>query len=265
MTSWTAAGPPLLIRDSALTAGRHLRVLRLNPGRMIYPLVQPVVLLVLFVSVLGNFKIAGPASAASGSYREFLIPGIVVQNAVLTAPVTGTAMIRDSASGLADRFRSLPIPRSAVLIGRLGSDAVVFAAQAVLLLGVAPLLGFGVRTGPSGEAAIVAVAISLGIALATTSAWLALVLGDAETAERVLFFPAIALTFASTAFAPVAELATWLQPLARVSPVTAAAGLIRSASSTGPALVPLVQLICWVAALTVVPGVLAVRRWQAPT
>ena len=66
-----------------------------------------------------------------------------------------------------------------------------------------------------------AVAISLGIALATTSAWLALVLGDAETAERVLFFPAIALTFASTAFAPVAELATWLQPLARVSPVTA--------------------------------------------
>jgi ABC transporter DrrB family efflux protein len=256
----TTVAAPRLLRDSALIAGRHLRVLQLNPDRMIYPLVQPVVLLVLFVSVLGNLA---AAHLAGGSYREFLIPGIFIQNAALTAPVTGVAILRDADSGLADRFRSLPMPRSAVLIGRLASDALVFAAQAVLLLGVAALLGFHVRTGIAGMLGIVAVSVSFGVALAATCSWLALLLRDAETAQRVLFFPAIAITFVSSAFAPVGQLAGWLQPVARVSPVTAAAGVVRSLSSGAALAGPLVQLACWVACLAIVPGLLAVRRWQA--
>lgn len=67
-------------RDSALIAGRNLRVLRKNPGRMIYPLVQPLVLLVMFVSVFGNLAVSGHAAGASGTYREFLIPGIIIEN-----------------------------------------------------------------------------------------------------------------------------------------------------------------------------------------
>jgi ABC transporter DrrB family efflux protein len=250
-----------VLRDSGLIAGRHLRVLRRSPGRMIYPLVQPVVLLTLFVSVFGNLAMS--ARAGAGSYREYLIPGIIVQNAVLTSPVTGLAMIRDAVSGLADRFRTLPMPRSSVLIGRLGSDAIVFSAQAVLMLAVGSLLGFRVSSGPAGLLGIIAVTVGFGVTMAVTSAWLALVLRDPETAERVLFFPAIALTFCSSAFAPVGRLAGWLQPIARVNPVTAAADLIRSLSSGGAALVPLLQLGCWVVALVTVCGFFAVRRWQA--
>ena len=250
-------------RDSALIAGRQLRVLRMNPGRLIYPLVQPMVLLVLFVSVLGNLAITRQPGA--GSYREFLIPGIMVQNAALTAPTTGLALLRDAGSGLADRFRSLPMSRAAVLIGRLASDAVIFAVQAVLLLGAATPLGFRLRTGLPGLAGIVAVAVAFGLSVAVTSAWLALLINDAETAERVLFFPAIAISFVSSAFAPVGELAGWMQPIARANPVTAAAGLIRSLASGGPAALPLPQLACWVAGLIIVPGILAVRRWQAPS
>jgi ABC transporter DrrB family efflux protein len=250
-------------RDSGLLAGRQLRVLRMNPGRLIYPLVQPLVLLVLFVSVLGNLAITRQPGA--GSYREFLIPGIIIENAALTAPTTGLALLRDAGSGLADRFRSLPMSRAAVLIGRLASDAVVFTVQAVLLLGAATLLGFRVRTGLPGLAAIVAVAAAFGLSIAVTSAWLALLIKDAETAERVLFFPAIAIAFVSSAFAPVGELAGWMQPIARANPVTAAADLIRSLASGGPADLPLLQLACWVAGLILVPGILAVRRWQAPS
>jgi oleandomycin transport system permease protein len=251
-------------RDSGLIAGRQLRVLRMNPGRLIYPLVQPMVLLVLFVSVLGNLAISRQPGA--GSYREFLIPGIMVQNAALTAPTTGLALLRDAGSGLADRFRSLPMSRAAVLMGRLASDAVIFAVQAVLLLAAATLLlGFRLRTGLPGLAGIVAVAVAFGLSVAVTSAWLALLINDAETAERVLFFPAIAIAFVSSAFAPVGELAGWMQPIARANPVTAAAGLIRSLASGGPAALPLLQLACWVAGLIIVPGILAVRRWQAPS
>jgi len=249
-------------RDSTLVAGRQLRVLRLNPGRLIYPLVQPVVLLVLFVSVLGNLALA--RHGAAGAYRQFLIPGIFIQNAALTAPSTGLGILRDAGTGLADRFRSLPMARSAVLVGRLAGDAVVFAVQAILLLAVAALLGFRVRTGLPGMAAIVAVTVSFGIAVAVASAWLALLIRDPEAAERVLFFPAIAVTFLSSAFAPVGELAGWIQPIARVSPVSAAADVVRSLAAGGPAISPLILLACWVTGLVLAPGVLAVRRWQRP-
>jgi ABC-type multidrug transport system permease subunit len=248
-------------RDSWLIAGRYQRALWLNPGRLIYPLVQPLVLLVLFISVFGNLA-AGP-HAVPGAYRQFLIPGIIIQNAALTAPVTGLALLRDSGSGIADRFRSLPMSRAAVLTGRLLSDAIVFTAQAALLVLVSLLFGFVVRPGFPGFVVVVVIAVAFGLSISVASAWLALTIRDAETAERVLYFPAIALSFVSSAFAPVGYLAGWMQPVARVSPVTAAADLIRAVASGGAAGWPLFVLGCWVAGLVAVLGTLAVRRWQA--
>ncbi|HEX3959750.1 MAG TPA: hypothetical protein VHZ03_24465 [Trebonia sp.] len=113
-------------------------------------------------------------------------------------------------------------------------------------------------------AAIVAAAVAFGLAFAVLSAWLGLLVGDPETAERVLFFPAIAVAFVSSAFAPVGLLACWMQPIARVNPVSAACAVIRSLASGGSLRFPLLVLGCWVLGLFLVPGVLAVRRWQAP-
>jgi oleandomycin transport system permease protein len=250
------------VRDSGLIAGRNLRVLRKNPGRMLYPLVQPLVLLVMQVSVFGNLALAGHAVPGE-SYREFLIPGIIIQNAALTAPTTGLALLRDAGSGLADRFRSLPMSRAAVLTGRLASDAVVFTLQAVMLLALAAPLGFRVRTGLPGMIAIAGVTVAFGLSIAVLSAWLALLIGDAETAERTLYFPAIGLAFISSAFVPVGYLAGWMQPIARVNPVTAAASVIRSLGAGGGLAVPLLELACWVAGLFLIPGLLAARRWQS--
>lgn len=251
-------------RDSALIAGRSLRVLRKNPGRLIYPLLQPLVLLVMFVSVFGNLAVTGHAAGASGTYREFLIPGIIIENAALAAPATGLALLRDSGSGVADRFRSLPMSRAAVLVGRLASDAVLFAVQAILPQVVAMLLGFRVQHGLATVAAITAVTGAFAVAIAVLASWLALLINDQETGERVLFFPAIALAFISSAFAPVADLAGWMQPVARANPVTAAAASTRSLASGGPLAVPLLELACWTAALILIPGALAARRWQSP-
>jgi ABC transporter DrrB family efflux protein len=270
--SWTGAGPARevrrrderpgpgrLVRDSGLIAGRYLRVLRASPVRLMYPLLQPVLIMVLFVSVLENLT----SSVAGGTYRQFLIPGIMIQNVVLTAPVTGLAVVRDADTGLADRFRSLPMPRSAALIGRSASDTVVYFAQALVMVAVSYLLGFRVHTGLAGIAGIVAVAIGFGTALGITCAWLALLIGDVETAERALFFPFIPLAFVSSAFAPVDRLAGWMQPVARVNPVTSAVGVLRALASGGPLAVPVLHLAAWVVVLAVVPGVLAVRRWQS--
>jgi ABC-2 type transport system permease protein/oleandomycin transport system permease protein len=265
MTVLTAPGAPVrfrAVRDSGLIVGRNLRVLSKNPGRMLYPLVQPVVLLVMMVSVFGNLALVG--HAAAGAYRQFLIPGVIIENATLTAPTTGLALLRDASSGLADRFRSLPMSRAAVLAGRAASDAVVFAAQAVLLLAVATPLGLRVSDGLPGYAAIVGVTVCFGLALAVLSGWFALLLGDPETAERVLFFPAIALAFISSAFAPVNDLAGWMRPIARANPVTAAAAVIRAVAVGGPLATPLIELGIWLAALILIPGTLAARRWNTP-
>lgn len=248
------------LRDSGLIAGRYLRVLWLNPGRLIYPLVQPPVLLVLFVSVFGNLAISGHPEI--GVYREFLIPGIIIQNAALTAPIAGLSLLRDAGSGLADRFRSLPMSRAAVLIGRLITDAIVLAAQAVVLLVTSLGFGFRVTSGLAGAIGIVAVAVAFGLAISVASAWLALTIHDIETAERVMYFPSIMLSFVSSAFAPVVFLAGWMQPIARVNPASAAADLIRSLAAGGPAARPALLLAAWVVVLVTIPGILAVRRWQ---
>jgi len=252
-------GPGRLARDSLLIAGRYLRVLRGNPARLIYPLLQPVLILVLFVSVMENLA----SSVAGGPYRQFLIPGIMIQNVVLTAPVTGLAIVRDADTGLADRFRSLPMSRGAVLIGRSLSDTVVFFSQALVMIGVGYLLGFHVRTGLAGIVGLVAVAVGFGTALGITCAWLALLIGDVETAERALFFPFIPLAFVSSAYAPVGRLAGWLQPMARVNPVSSAVGVVRGLAEGGPLATSVLHLAAWTLVLAVVPGVLAVRRWQS--
>jgi len=80
----------------------------------------------------------------------------------------------------------------------------------------------------------------------------------------VLFFPAIALVFISSAFAPVNDLAGWMQPIARANPVTAAAAVLRSLASGGPLATPSVELACWLAALLLIPGTLAARHWNRP-
>ena len=260
IVGWRSERPGVgrLARDSLLIAGRHLRVLRGNLGRLIYPLLQPVLILVLFVSVLENL-----ASVSGGPYRQFLIPGIMIENVVLTAPITGLALVRDADTGLADRFRSLPMSRSAVLVGRLLSDAVVFFVQALVMIGVSYLLGFRVHTGLPGLVGIVAVAMAFGIALGVTCAWLALLIRDVETAERALFFPFIPLAFVSSAYAPVDRLAGWLQPLARVNPVSSAVAVLRALADGGPLAASALQLAAWTTVLAIVPGVLAVRRWQA--
>ena len=174
-------GPRRTARETALICGRQLAILRANPSRLLYPLIQPVVLLVLFLAIF-----AGLARVPGASYRQYLVPGIIVQNVALTAPTVGLGVVLDAASGITDRFRSLPMARSAVLLGRMLAESLIFAVQAILVLGVASLLGFRVQTGLPGMAGIVVIAVTFGVALGITLSWLALRIHDPDTAGRAL-------------------------------------------------------------------------------
>jgi len=251
-------GPRRSAREALLICGRQLSIFRASPSRLLYPFIQPVVLLVLFLAIF-----AGLARVPGASYRQYLVPGIIVQNVALTAPTVGLGIVLDAASGIRDRFRSLPMARSAVLVGRMLAEGLIFTVQALLVLAVASLMGFRVRTGLPGMAGIVAVAVSFGIALGITMSWLALRISDPDTAGRALFLPMVPLTFISSTFTPIDRLAGWLQPVARANPVTAAVDLIRTLADGGPLGREPLYLVAWLAVLSIGPGLLAVRRWQA--
>jgi oleandomycin transport system permease protein len=251
-------GPGRAARDALLIAGRQIRAFRSSPGRLIYPLVQPVVTLVLFEAIF-----AGLAKVPGGSYRQFLVPGIMIENIALTAPSAGIGVVLDASSGIADRFRSLPMARSAVIAGRVAAEGLVLVAQAVLMLAMASILGFRVRSGVLGLFGIVVVAVAFGVALAVTDSWLALRLRDPETAQRALILPMVPVAFISSAFTPIGRLAGWLQPIARANPVTAAVDVARTLADGGAFGNEVAYLAAWLVVLTVVPGGLAVRRWQA--
>jgi oleandomycin transport system permease protein len=250
-------GPGRAVRDALLIAGRQIRAFRASPGRLIYPLAQPVVTLVLFEAIF-----AGLAKVPGESYRQFLVPGIMIENVALTAPSAGIGVVLDASTGVADRFRSLPMARSAVIAGRVAAEALVLVGQAVLMLVMAAILGFRVHSGAVGLFGIVVVAVAFGVALGTTDSWLALRLRDAETAQRALFLPMVPIAFISSAFTPIDRLAGWLQPIARANPVTAAVDVARTVADGGSFGNELAYLGAWLVVLTVVPGILAVRRWQ---
>lgn len=146
--------------------------------------------------------------------------GIIMQNVALTAPSVGSASFPTPQAGSRIGCALFPWPEAAVLAGRVASDRLVLLAQAVLLVGVASLTGFRVRSGIPGMIGIVADAVAFGVALGITDSWLSLRLRDPETAQRALFLPMVPIDFISSAFAPIDRLAGWLRPLARANPVT---------------------------------------------
>jgi ABC transporter DrrB family efflux protein len=248
-----------IVRDSLLIAGRYSRKIRRDRGRIVYPVVQPVVVLLLFLAVFRT--VAGLSGSAA---RQFLVPGIIMENVALTAPLTGTGLVQDAVSGLADRFRALPMAPSAVLLGRLTWDAVIFTIQALILMAVGALFGFHIHSGGLGVAGIVADSVAFGVMVSMVCAWIALRLRDAERAQRVLFIPMVPVAFISSAFAPVSYLPAGLHQVGQASPVTAAVDVARSLASGGSLATPLLHLAAWVIGLTAVAGVLAVRGWQRP-
>jgi len=135
---------------------------------------------------------------------------------------SGVGIAYDLQSGMIDRFRALPIARSAFLVGRTVSDSLRLGIQAVLLVVASLLIGFDFHAGVAGALGMIVVVVLFGIALTAFSAWIGLRIADPETVQPAVFIPVLPLVFTSSAFAPVSRLPDWMQPLARANPITAA-------------------------------------------
>jgi ABC transporter DrrB family efflux protein len=239
-----------------LTRRNLLHILR-TPELLVFATVQPIVFLLLFRYVFG-----GAIRVPGGNYVDYLIPGIIVQTVVFGAPSTSVGLAEDMSRGIIDRFRSLPMARSAVLAGRILADLLRNAFLVVLMVAVGVLVGFRLHTGVPAALAAVVVTLLLGYALSWLFALVGLSVANPEAAQLAGLLPIFPLVFASSVFTPVDTMPGWLQAFAEVQPITRAADAVRGLTQGGPVATDLVWTAVWVVALLAVFAPLAVRRYS---
>jgi len=201
----TAAYPARLVPalvSTAVITGRNLRRLARVPTLLVLATVQPVLFVLLFTYAFGG-AIHVPGVSR---YIDYLLPGIIVLAIGFGASQTGVAIAEDLATGMIDRFRSLPIPGAAVLAGRVAADALRNLFVVGLMIAVAAAAGFRFHAGPAAALAAVALAVATGVAFSWLNLLLGLAVRDPESAGLAGLFPVIILFFTSSALVPVATM-----------------------------------------------------------
>ncbi len=205
-----------------ITRRNLLRFVRI-PALLVFSVVQPLMFVLLFVYVFGGNLIKIPGV----SYVNFLLPGIFVQTAIFGSTNTGIGLAEDLGSGIIDRFRSLPMARSAVLAGRTFADLGRNLVVVGMMIAVGYLVGFSFKAGPIDALGAVGLAVAVGYAFSWISASIGLAIKDTESVQAASFTWIFPLTFVSSALVPVRGMPKFLQAVARNNPVTIWANTVR--------------------------------------
>jgi oleandomycin transport system permease protein len=248
------------LRQSASLSWRTLVQIKHNPMELIDFSLQPIMFLLLFTYVFG-----GAISGDTGDYLTFMLPGIIVQNALFGSLNTGVGLSNDLTKGVFDRLRALPIARWAPLAGRIMADAVKQAWAMALLLGLGAIMGFRVGTNVAGVLGAFGVLLVAALAFS----WISVLVGVlVKEPERVMVFGfavMFPLTFVSNVFVPAGTMPGWLRSFVDVNPVTIVADALRGLLVSGPVAGPVTGALLWMAGVLVVFGPLAVRAFRKRT
>ena len=246
--------------DSLLIAGRNLTVLRRLPQLLVFATIQPVLFVLMFRYVFG-----GAITIPGVSYVNYLMPGIFAQTVAFGALTTGIGLAEDLAKGLIDRFRALPMARSAVLAGRTLADLVRNVGVVALMVAVGYLVGFRVQTSLWSLLAAVLVLLLFGFAMSWVFALVGLSVPNAEGAQAASFPILFPLVFASSAFVPTSTMPGPLRAFAEHQPVTAVVDAVRALVLGGPTSSAVLTSLAWSVGILLVAAPLAVRRYRRAT
>lgn len=250
-----------LIANVATITGRNLHRLVRVPTLIAFATVQPILLVVLF-----NYTWGGAVHPPGvDRYIDYVLPGIFVLSIAFGASQTGVAVADDLASGMIDRFRALPMARSAVLAGRCAADAIRNLFVVGLMIGVGTLIGFRFHAGPGAAIAAVGLAVAIGLAFSWIFALLGLFVRDPESAGIGGLLAVIPLIFVSSTFVPVATMPGWLQTFADINPITITVDALRALSLGGPTATYVWQALAWVGGLLAITIPAAILRYRHTT
>jgi ABC-2 type transport system permease protein/oleandomycin transport system permease protein len=231
------------------------------PALLVLATIQPVLFVPLFSYAFGGaIRVPGVTH-----YIDYLLPGIFVLAIGFGASQTGVAVAEDLATGMIDRFRSLPISATAVLAGRVAADALRNLFVVALMTGVGAAIGFRFHAGPAAALAAAALAVAAGLVFSWLNLLLGLVVRDPESAGLAGLFPVIILFFTSSALVPVATMPGWLQAFAKANPITVITGALRDLCLGGPTTRPALQAAAWLLGLLAVTIPAAVASYRHAT
>ena len=250
---------PVAVVDAVTMTRRNLiRYVRV-PNLLVFSTVQPVMFVLLFAYVFGGAIKGLPPGI---KYIDFLMPGIFVQTVVFGSTQTGVGLADDLSRGMVDRFRSLPMARSAVLAGRLVADTGRMTVTILIIIGVGYAVGFRFLNGFLPAVAMILLAIVFGVAICCISAFTGLAIGDEESVQAFGLIWLFPLTFLSSAFVPIATMPGWLQAFANNQPVTYVVDTMRALALGGPVAASLWKSVAWLAGIFIVFLPLAVRAYR---
>ncbi|GAB3472890.1 ABC transporter permease [Nocardiopsis coralliicola] len=254
------------LRDGAIVAGRNLVNMRRTPGKWVTGLIQPLIFVFLLAFVFGG-------SLGGDAYREFLIAGVFVQTITFGASFTAIGLAADLQQGVVDRFRTLPMSRWGVILGRTLSDLCVSAASVAVVAVFGLAIGWRAGEGVLAAAAGFAVLVLFAFAVAWIGAVIGLFARSAEVAQSMGLIWLFPVTFLSGAFVSLDSLPAPLRIVAEWNPVTAVAAAARElfgnapppgfgASAAWPGQQPLLYAVLSSAALVAVFAPLALARFR---
>jgi ABC transporter DrrB family efflux protein len=251
--------------DAMTVAWRNLLKYQRVPQLVVFSTIQPIMFVLLFRYVFGG---AIPTGNPNIPYVDYLMPGIFVQTVLFGSTSTGIGLAEDANTGLLERFRSLPMARSAVLTGRTLADVVRNVFVVILMVAVGYLVGFRFHGNPAESVLALILVVAFGYAFSWVAAIIGLRASTPEAAQAAIFPVLFPLVFASSAFVPTYTMPTWLQAFANHQPVSAVINAVR-ALVYGPLNTPgtnVTQLVlialAWMVAITAVFAPLAVRAYR---
>ena len=205
------------LRHTGYMTATHMRQLWRQPWWIAVSLVQPVIWLLLFGALFES--VADLPDFGSGSYIEFLAPGIVIMTAFFSAGWTGMGLLEDLDRGVTDRLLTSPISRPALLAGRVTQQTITMIIQSLIMVGIALLAGASFENGVLGVAGLIAIAALISAAFASLSLAFALVARKEETLIATLTFLQLPLSFISSTLIAPGLMPGWMETLANYNPV----------------------------------------------
>jgi oleandomycin transport system permease protein len=246
-----------VVKNTLTIARRNLLHIKATPEQLVEMSIQPLMFLVLFVYVFG-----GAISGSSREYLQFALPGILVQSVAFLPFTTALALNTDFQRGVIDRFRSLPIARSAVISGRIMADGVRILWSILIITGFALVLGFRFTGGSAGAVGALLLIGAFGLTMCWPMSLIGITARSTESVNTLGFLIILPLTFASSAFAEVDTMPGWLQAFVKVNPVTHVIDAARGLMLGGPVAEPVIDSLIWMAIITGIFAPLAIGRYR---
>jgi ABC transporter DrrB family efflux protein len=250
---WTLA-------DALVLAKRHLTQIPRIPDELIFATIQPIMFVLLFRYVFG-----GAIAVTGTSYVNFLMAGIFAQTVIFGSTSTGIGLATDLQRGLVDRFRSLPMAKSAVLTGRTISDLVRNTFVVIVMWTVGLLVGFRPQGPFIFWLAAAGILLLTSFAFSWISATIGMAVHSVEAAQSAGFIWLFPLTFASSAFVPTQSMPGWLRAFAEHQPVSLIVNAVRGLLLNQPDTSTILQALAWCVGILVVFIPLAVWEYGRRT